>query len=129
MRLLIDTHVIIRLVNGDSSIDPEIVRLIDDKSNQKYVSVASLWEISIKVSINKLKMRGSISEIVKLLSDNDISIAHIKPLHLEHLILLPFIHKDPFDRLIIAQAKTENWQIITDDQFIVQYPDLSVITL
>lgn len=119
MKLILDTHVIIRLVNGDSSIDPEIVQLIDDKSNQKYVSVASLWEIAIKVSINKLKMRGSISEIIKLLSENDISIVDIKPLHLEHLILLPFIHKDPFDRLIIAQARTENWQIITDDQFIV----------
>ena len=85
--------------------------------------------IAIKVSINKLKIQGSISQIVKLLFENDISIVDIKPLHLEHLILLPFIHKDPFDRLIIVQAKSENLQIITDDQFIVQYPDLLVITL
>lgn len=129
MKLILDTHIIIRLVNGDTSIDPEIVRLIDDQSNQKYVSAVSLWEIAIKVSIGKLKMGGTISQIEKLLSNNGISIIDIKSFHLEQLITLPFIHKDPFDRLIIAQAIVEKLQIITDDQFIVKYPNLSVISL
>jgi len=105
------------------------VRLIDDQSNQKYVSAVSLWEIAIKVSIGKLKMGGTISQIEKLLSNNGISLIDIKSSHLEQLITLPFIHKDPFDRLIITQAIVEKLQIITDDQFIVKYPNLSVISL
>jgi PIN domain nuclease of toxin-antitoxin system len=129
MKLILDTHIIIRLVNGDTSIDPAIVRLIDDQSNQKYVSAVSLWEIAIKVSIGKLKMGGTISQIEKLLSNNGISLIDIKSSHLEQLITLPFIHKDPFDRLIITQAIVEKLQIITDDQFIVKYPNLSVISL
>lgn len=129
MKLILDTHIIILLVNGDPSIDPAIIRLIDDPSNQKYVSAVSLWEIAVKVSIGKLKMGGSISQIEKLLSNNGISIINIKSSHLEQLITLPFIHKDPFDRLIIAQAIVEKLQIITDDQFIVKYPNLSVISL
>jgi len=129
MKLILDTHIIIRLVNGDTSIDPAIVRLIDDQSNQKYVSAVSLWEIAIKVSIGKLKMGGTISQIEKLLSNNGISLIDIKSSHLEQLITLPFIHKDPFDRLIITQAIVEKLQITTDDQFIVKYPNLSVISL
>lgn len=129
MKLILDTHIIIRLVNGDTSIDPAIVRLIDDQSNQKYVSAVSLWEIAIKVSIGKLKMGGTISQIEKLLSNNGISLIDINSSYLEQLITLPFIHKDPFDRLIITQAIVEKLQIITDDQFIVKYPNLSVISL
>lgn len=74
-------------------------------------------------------MGGTISQIEKLLSNNGISLIDIKSSHLEQLITLPFIHKDPFDRLIITQAIVEKLQIITDDQFIVKYPNLSVISL
>ncbi len=86
-----------------------------------YVSVASLWEIAIKQSINKLNIRCSIEEITVMCTKAKINILPIDAKHLDKIKELPAIHNDPFDRLIIAQAITEGMDIITKDYYIPKY--------
>jgi PIN domain nuclease of toxin-antitoxin system len=80
-----------------------------------------LWEIAIKVSIGKLKLKVSLLELKNFLSEKGIFILEFDFHDLEELQNLPFFHQDPFDRLIIAQAKTKNLEIITDDEKVKKY--------
>ncbi len=92
-------------------------------------SVASLWEITIKISLNKLDMQYTLSELEELLHKNKIEVLSINFLHLKELIQLPFHHKDPFDRLIISQARTEKLMVISIsiDKFFPDYGELIVL--
>ena len=90
--------------------------------DQIFVSVASLWEIAIKNSIGKLDLEFSIEEIENLCNEKDITILQINGKQLDKIKLLPKIHSDPFDRLIIAQAQTEELTILTTDSKIPKYP-------
>jgi PIN domain nuclease of toxin-antitoxin system len=97
--------------------------LIEDQSNQRFLSVASLWEISLKVSIGKLELGISFTELVRReVYGNSIELLEIKPEHLDELVKLPFFHKDPFDRLMIAQSLVENMPMVTKDAAFVSYP-------
>jgi len=80
-----------------------------------------MWEIAIKSSIGKLEIKSSISKIVETCEKEQLGILSIKPVHLDGIRKLPLIHGDPFDRLIISQAITENFTIITKDGIIPQY--------
>ena len=85
------------------------------------VSIVSLWEIGIKQSIGKIDIDTKSSEIARACVTNGIQIIGIKPEHIDNLSMLPMIHKDPFDRLIIAQALCEDYIILTKDTIIPQY--------
>ena len=85
------------------------------------MSVASLWEISIKQSLGKLNITNSICDIAEKCKETDISILTIEPKHLDYIKKLPDIHKDPFDRLIVSQAITENLHVVSKDGIIPQY--------
>ena len=90
--------------------------------NEKiHVSIASFWEIAIKSSIGKLVIKSSISRIAETCEKEQFEILSIKPLHLDNIRQLLLIHGDPFDRLLISQAMTENLVIITKDGMIPQY--------
>lgn len=92
------------------------------RDNEKiHVSIVSFWEIAIKSSIGKLVIKSSISKIAETCEKEQFEILSIKPLHLDNIRQLPQIHGDPFDRLIISQAMTENFVIITKDGTIPQY--------
>lgn len=91
------------------------------KSENLYLSVASLWEIAIKKSIHKLTIEKSITDIEKICYDLKITILPIKSQYLERIQQLPMIHSDPFDRLIIATALEEDLSLITHDAKIMQY--------
>lgn len=91
------------------------------KSDELYLSIASLWEIAIKKTINKLDIEESVTDIEKICDDYGISILPIKTKYLEQVQILPVIHSDPFDRLIIATALEENMKLITHDSKIQQY--------
>ncbi|MEL4895044.1 type II toxin-antitoxin system VapC family toxin [Crocosphaera sp. Alani8] len=123
MKLLLDTHSFLWFIDGSSKLSQNARTLIENQTNERFLSIASLWEITIKVSIGKLKLQLSISDLVReQMYDNDISLLAITPQHLDILEQLDFNHKDPFDRLLIAQAIAENLTILSLDSMFDNYP-------
>ena len=122
MKLLLDTHTFLWFIAGSSKLSDYAQQLIEDSSNERLLSIASLWEMSIKASIGKLRLELPFTEIVTLhVKKNAIKLLHISPEHLENLRSLPFHHKDPFDRLIIAQGLTEKISILSKDKVFDKY--------
>jgi len=116
---LIDTHILIWSLYDSSLLSENTKKVLEEE--ECYVSIASLWEMSIKSSIGKLKLQQSIQEIADTCRKYGIQIMNISPKHCDQMMELPLIHRDPFDRIIISQAKVERCTIITKDQFIPQY--------
>lgn len=104
MKYLIDTHIFIWFVENLPNLPQSIKNLIEDESSEIFISIASLWEISIKTSIGKLQLNRKYEEILDVLRDNSIEILPIDFAHTVENNRLPFYHRDPFDRIIIAQA-------------------------
>lgn len=119
MDYLIDTHALIFYLEGNPAL-PKIVKQIIE-IEKCYLNVASLWEIAIKVSLDKIELTTDFTDIELLLAKNGISIKQIEIEDLKILQTLPFIHRDPFDRLLIAQAMQGNYTLITKDQSISMY--------
>lgn len=117
MNILLDTCVILWWMSDFSALSEYERKLIADPDNMIYVSMASLWEISIKRSIGKLHIDKAFYQKVS----EDMSILSISIDHLKHLDQLPFHHKDPFDRMLIAQSLANNLKIMTHDQQFNQY--------
>jgi PIN domain nuclease of toxin-antitoxin system len=123
MKLLLDTHTFVWFIDGNHNLSVEARNLIEDWRNQRFLSMASLWEMSIKVSLSKLELKMSFTELVKReVYRNAIELLEIRPEHLDELAKLPFHHKDPFDRLIIAQSLAEQIPVLTKDGAFVNYP-------
>lgn len=123
MRLLLDTHTFLWFIQGSESVSEGAIAAITDPTNQKLISTASLWEIAIKVSISKLEIGMSMSDLVeRQVLGNAFDILSIASEHLNVLAKLPFHHKDPFDRLIIAQSMAENIPVISKDRVFRNYP-------
>lgn len=114
MRYLIDTHVLIWHAENHQ-LNTTALNIINDPANTIYVSHATLWEMTIKVSIGKLKLNFPISDLSNLLTQNQFTILPFEFANYGILATLPFYHQDPFDRMLIAQALTENIPIITND--------------
>lgn len=117
---LLDTHALLWALYEPKKLPTQTAKTIVD-SDTVFASIASLWEIAIKQGIGKLEIDCPISTIVSLCEQKDIGILRIKIEHLELLKMLPQIHRDPFDRLLIAQAQTENLTLITKDEQIAKY--------
>lgn len=116
MKLLLDTHALLWLLNGDPSLSTAASTAIFDAQNEKLLSVGSLWEITIKVGLGKLTLRQTLPEFLVLVEQN--STLHpltIRPAHLLQLGTLPQHHRDPFDRLIVAQALSEKCTLVSRD--------------
>lgn len=96
-------------------------------NNPCTISIVSLWEIAIKTGLGKLELSKSISEIADLCADRGVEILPITPEACEVLQHLPPIHKDPFDRMIIAQAMTRGLPLLTEDSNIQRYETLETI--
>ena len=122
MKLLLDTHILLWYLEGHPNL-PEAQRLIiEDRRNQVAVSAASLWEMTIKMSIGKLELMDDIATIENTLLLQGIPTLPIQTAHLQCLLSLPFHHRDPFDRLIIAQAITEEMTLVSSDVAFSAYP-------
>ena len=118
MRLLPDTHAVYWYVDGDPQLSPTAQMLIQDASNEILISPASYWEIAIKVSIGKWTLHQPYEDFIDLcLNRYGFKILLIEPKHTARVAVLPFPpnHKDPFDRLIVAQALVEGIPIISCD--------------
>ena len=118
---LMDTHAAIWFFNGDDALSETANRVIRDYSNPIYISIASAWELAIKIGIGKLNFIGRASGFLYLAETNEISIIPIKSEHLSALETLPLIHRDPFDRLLVATALAEKITQITTDENITKY--------
>jgi len=121
MSYLLDTHALIWYFEDSAELPVGIARLIDNPSCHKFICVASLWEIAIKSNLGKLDVRLSFDELSDVIENSELSVIPIENNHLKGLSKLPFIHKDPFDRLIVATALTENLTIISIDENIQKY--------
>ncbi len=111
MEILLDTHILIWHLTDNAKLSKEKSNIIENTSNRIFFSMASLWEIAIKTSLGKLEIIAPIEALVP----KEITILDIAIPHLQMMQTLPFHHRDPFDRLIIAQAKSENLILMTDD--------------
>ena len=124
--MLLDTHALIWFTEGNDRLSLKARLEIENSSNVKFLSIASLWEIVIKTSKDKLELNQSFEEINNFLVVNNIQLIGIEITHLNTLLTLPRHHNDPFDRLLISQAITENLTIISADQHFKAYPVTAV---
>jgi PIN domain nuclease of toxin-antitoxin system len=116
VRLLLDTHTFLWFIDGDTALSPYARQLIEDRTNERLLSIASLWEMAIKASLGRLTLSLSFTDLVaEHVHGNAIELFVILPHHLDVLTTLPFYHKDPFDRIIIAQSQAENIPILSRD--------------
>ena len=121
MKLLLDTHILIWYLNGDNNLNPKKILILEDRSNQLFVSIATLWEIAIKINVNKLEYSQDFNLIPQNLEKYQIEVLEISFQQLQLYKDLPLHHKDPFDRLLITQALSEQLTIITEDKAFEQY--------
>jgi PIN domain nuclease of toxin-antitoxin system len=124
VKLLLDTHALLWMSLDDSQLSDKARELIADLENELWLSPASYWEIAIKISLGKYELSEPLDQFVnREVSNNDISILPISTQHAQAVTTLPFHHKDPFDRLLIAQALTEGMTILSKDN---QFDDYGV---
>lgn len=121
MNLLLDTHTLIWYTEGSDRLSSIAKSEIRNPANTKFISIASLWEIAIKSSRNKLELKQSFVEVIRFLQVNDMQILDVKIDHLKMLLTLPYNHNDPFDRLIISQAISESMTVISIDKHFSDY--------
>ncbi|MGI8670889.1 MAG: type II toxin-antitoxin system VapC family toxin [Aridibacter sp.] len=122
MKLLLDTHTLLWFIAGDSSLSATARNLIEDTTNEKYVSTASLWETAIKISIGKMSLTTTFDTLFPhQLIINGFELLPIKVNHISAIISLPFHHRDPFDRILIAQAIEENMDLVSIDAVFDNY--------
>lgn len=123
MRLLLDTHALIWFYVNDPQLSAAARLLIEDGVNTKYVSPASYWELAIKVGLGKYTLTESYEDFIQhAIFDNGFLILPIEPRHTAALVTLPPHHKDPFDRLIVAQATVEAMAVVSADSALDPYP-------
>ena len=122
MKLLLDTHTFLWFVNDNPKLSNHLKDLIEDADNVSYLSVASLWEMSIKFNLGKLTLDPNYEEFVdREVTTSTIQLLNIKLEHLRINATIPFHHRDPFDRLIIAQSIAEDIPIVTVDSAFDKY--------
>lgn len=123
MKYILDTNTLLWIVTDDQRLSKIAKSTYLKTENIMFLSVASLWEIVIKVSLKKLEIKLSLENFIEQhIIGNDIKILNIESVHLYSLEKMPFHHRDPFDRLIISQAIYENMSVISFDQNFDSYP-------
>ena len=127
MRLLLDTHVFLWWVNDSPSLSLRAREAIICQENDCFLSVASCWELAIKSSLGKLKLREPVERFIpEQLALNGFRLLPIDFRHVSRVENLPFHHRDPFDRLIVGQAMAEKLVVVTADAKLADY---EVVTL
>lgn len=122
MKLLLDTHTFLWFVNDNLKLSDRLKDLIEDTNNVSYLSMASLWEMSIKSNLGKLTLNPNYEEFVdREVTTSTIQLLNIELEHLKINATLPFHHRDPFDRLIIAQSMAEDIPIVSVDSAFDKY--------
>ena len=117
MNILLDTQVFLWHIGGSPLLKLKDSKIIEDSSHTKFLSIASIWEIAIKTSLGKLAITQPLNRIIP----KEINILDISIPHLMEVQKLPFHHRDPFDRLIIAQASVEGMTVMSRDRDFKMY--------
>jgi PIN domain nuclease of toxin-antitoxin system len=126
VRLLLDTHIALWAITGDSRLPTKATDLIVDQENEVFVSVASLWEIAVKYSLNHGKptdMPVSAQDALGYFHDAGYALLDIVVAHVLAVGQLPTLHSDPFDRMLVAQSLTVPLRLITHDARVARYSD------
>jgi PIN domain nuclease of toxin-antitoxin system len=122
LRILLDTHAFLWFILDDPQLSVQADSLISDSNNEVAISPASYWEIAIKISIGKYSLPEPYAIFMEReISLNNFLILPIEPKHTAVITTLPFYHKDPFDRLLVAQALVEDLLVISADAVLDQY--------
>ena len=123
MKYLLDTHILLWFLEDPSRLSEKVQQILEDSLSdvELYVSIVSVWEVAIKVSTGKFEFNLTSSDLFRKLKDNKLTLLNMLPRHVECVETLPFHHRDPFDRLLIATAKRENMIFLTSDMNIHQY--------
>jgi PIN domain nuclease of toxin-antitoxin system len=123
MELLLDTNVLLRAAGATSRLNRECLRLLADRSNSLFLSAASIWEVVIKHSLGRLELPDSparwLTDRIRILG---VQTLDVTPAHAFALADLPSPHRDPFDRMLIAQANAEQLTLLTTDRIFQSYP-------
>jgi PIN domain nuclease of toxin-antitoxin system len=118
---LLDTHVLLWFIQADPQLSDRARDVINDDTNQLYLSSASLWEITIKLNIGKLKINHTIDDLYRVLAQLTVEVLPIEQSDLNIYQGLPLHHRDPFDRLLISQAIARQLALVSADQSFGSY--------
>ena len=121
MKYLLDTHAALWLFEGSEKLSQTAQDIIFDDENEIYISILSAWEVAVKVSLSKLDFDGGSEAFLSASENNSIDLLGVQGEYIRIVEKLPYIHRDPFDRLIISTALSENMTIITIDENIRKY--------
>ncbi len=122
MKLLLDTHTFLWMDNASRKLPLRVKELCQDPQNELVLSIVSIWEIQIKAQLGKLELRTSLAQLISEQRDqNGVGVLPITLSHVLALQTLPMHHKDPFDRLLVCQAKTEKATLLSKDQMLANY--------
>ena len=125
MRLLLDTHVLVWCLSGDRRLPPATAELIRNPATDVYFSAVSLWEVAIKSVLGK--MRADANAMLKYLVDEGFKELPVMARHTVATVTLPMHHRDPFDRLLVAQSRLESLRLLTDDKIMALYGEPVVL--
>jgi PIN domain nuclease of toxin-antitoxin system len=122
MKLLLDTHLLLWAAGQPSRLSAAALKLIDNPANELLFSAASVWEVAIKRGLGRAEFQADPRLLRRGLLDNGYSELPVMSEHVVVIDSLPPIHKDPFDRLLVAQASVEGITLLTADSVVAQYP-------
>jgi PIN domain nuclease of toxin-antitoxin system len=116
MNILLDTHTFLWYLQDSKELSSKSAEILEDSSNTLWLSIASLWEISIKLGLGKLSLQNSFSELEEVLQQLKIEVLPITFSDTERYLNLPLYHRDPFDRILVAQAMNNSLVLISRDR-------------
>ena len=126
MRCLLDTHTALWFFNDDVKLSKTAIRTILEPANKKFISIVSAWELAIKINLGKLNFEGGVENFFAITEENGFELLPVKEEYVKQVEILPLIHRDPFDRILIASAISENMILVTADTNIHLY-DISCV--
>ncbi|MCC7520474.1 MAG: type II toxin-antitoxin system VapC family toxin [Flavobacteriaceae bacterium] len=122
MNVLLDTHTFLWFVAGDRKLSEKVIDAIENQKNSIFISIVSFWEIAIKLNLGKLEFSGGVQKLIDLAIENGFEILSLDLKDTVLVSQLDFIHRDPFDRILIAQAINNDLFFATADENIIKYP-------
>lgn len=128
LSFLLDTHILLWALTHDKRLRPKARDLITDRDHYVAVSIVSVWEVATKISVGKLDSSVSVEQFLDALTLFDVHLLAVEPEHVKVYAKLPLHHRDPFDRMLIAQAKHEGMHLLSVDPHFALY-DVALIDL
>ena len=119
---IVDSHTLIWMAETPEKLGSEATAFVRDPANRLVLSLASVWELALKESKGKLELNAPVQELVVRWEENGGLLLPITLTHIYRSVALPSIHRDPFDRMLIAQTLAESGKLLSDDADIRQYP-------